>query len=128
MLLGVVVRTRRKRSIDGSSFNSKSSKIAKTSSSASSRSTPPAVTTSSPGVNYIPTARNSKRKEGGSGAAHRSGNGAKHPPPAEMTPASTTVKDVPEDLPYSPGQLLNDSDAVNGKTLIIHAPLMSYRS
>ena len=112
MLLGVVVRARRKRSMDSSGISSKSSKVAKT----SSRSTPPAVSTSSPGVNYIPTARSSKRKEGGA-AAHRSGNGTKHPAVADAAAASTTVKDVAEDLPYSPGQLLNDSDAVNGASL-----------
>jgi len=124
MLLGVVVRARRKRSLDttGGTFNSKSSKVAKT-----SRTTPPtssgtSTASPSPSVNYIPTARNSKRKESTAASLHRSGPAAaaaalKKVSAAEMTP-STTVKDVAEDIPYSPGQLLNDTDAVLGADLV----------
>ena len=107
LLLGVVVRARRKRPIEGG-YNSKSSKIAKTSST--SRSTPPTTgASSSPSVNYIPTARNSKKKET---AAAKSSVPKKRV--SESATPSTTVKDIADDLPYSPGQLLNEDDAVTG--------------
>lgn len=87
-LLGVVVRTKRKRpGADSSgSGSSKPAKVAKTS---SKTITPPTSSTSSPSINYIPTARNATKQK------------------TEPAKVDTTATD---DAPYSPGQLLNDDD------------------
>ena len=136
LLLGVVVRSKRKRASD-SFHGAKASKLAKlatvaaassagasASSNGGSHGTTPPQGGGSPGVNYIPTARSSKRKDSGQDDA-KAGESKRGRAPARSATATAGVAagaepatggdpsssdDVNDDAPYSPGQLLDSGD------------------
>ena len=130
LLLGVVVRAKRKRAADGT-HAVKSSKLAKTAAGAAPAAsnggrsfTPPLPGTSSsssPSVNYIPTARSAtKRKE--AAADHKTTDAKRRACSTDSTTPvdPTSTDDGGDDVPYSPGQLLEseETDIVAGMHFI----------
>ena len=123
------MRAKRKRAADGT-HAVKSSKLAKTAASASTASnggrsfTPPLPGTSSsssPSVNYIPTARSAtKRKE--AAVDHKTTDAKRRACSTDSsTPVDPTSTDEGgDDVPYSPGQLLEseETDIVAGMQFI----------
>ena len=103
-LLGVVVRIKRKRA--GETTSSKPAKMAKTvtpvSSIKSSSITPPGSSTSSPTLNYIPTIRSSQKKVVGA--------------------AQPTTIIAADEIPYSPGQLLDDDEDSQNSPDVVMKP------
>jgi hypothetical protein len=107
LLLGVVVRARKKRAVDhigngGAAVPHKAAKLAKM----SAKTTPPTPSSDSPSLNYIPTSRANSKMAG------------KSDPPVRASKAETTSNTSQiqaDDAPYSPGQLLvEDEEPVPG--------------
>lgn len=103
LLLGVVVRARKKRPVDqasngGASVPHKAAKLAKMSAKISS---PSNASSSSPSLNYIPTSRATSKMPNKSDQANLA---------SKAEPISSSSKSQADDAPYSPGQLLGEEE------------------